>query len=118
MTGVVVAGDGSGGVEEAALEGVGGGGGVAGQPAAQRGAEGLGQDGEHDVEVDVEVTAADSASALKAWMISARRCSMVIRRAYDWMTCAGRDGGSSLVIMTVGCVVAQAGDDELADGPG
>jgi hypothetical protein len=32
----------------------GGGRAVAGQPTAQRGADGVGQDGEHDVEVDVE----------------------------------------------------------------
>jgi hypothetical protein len=37
-----------------ALEGVGGGGVVAGQAAAQGGAEGVGEDGEDDVEVDVE----------------------------------------------------------------
>ena len=46
--------DDAAGVQEAALEGVGGGGVVAGQAAAQRGAEGVGQDGQDDVEVDVE----------------------------------------------------------------
>jgi hypothetical protein len=43
------------GVQEPALQGVWGGGGVAGQPAAERGADGVGEYGEHDVEVDVEV---------------------------------------------------------------
>jgi hypothetical protein len=36
------------------LQGVGGGGGVAGQAATHRGADGVGQRGQHDVEVDVE----------------------------------------------------------------
>ncbi len=46
------------GLEEAALEGVGGDGGVAGQPGTEGGQQGLGQDGEDDVGVDVEVDGA------------------------------------------------------------
>jgi hypothetical protein len=41
-------------VDRTALEGVGGGSRVAGQAAAQRGAEGVREHAEHDVEVDVE----------------------------------------------------------------
>ena len=44
----------------------------------------------------------DTASAQNAWMISARRCPMVIRRAY-WATSALVLIWSSLVMMTVGC---------------
>ena len=54
---------------------------VAGQAEPEGGGEGLGQDAQDDVEADVEVEAEDRASAQNAWMISARRCSMVIRRA-------------------------------------
>jgi hypothetical protein len=42
------------GIEEPPLEGVGGGRAVSGQAAAQSGADGVGQDGQRDVEVDVE----------------------------------------------------------------
>lgn len=48
--------DGSGGFEEAPLDGVGCGGSVAeAEPVPERGEEGLGQDAQDDVEVDVEV---------------------------------------------------------------
>ena len=46
--------DDAAGVQEPPLEGVGSGRGVAGQAAAQRGADGVGQDRQHDVEVDIE----------------------------------------------------------------
>jgi hypothetical protein len=45
--------DDAAGVQEPALECVGGGCGVAGQAAAQRGADGAGQDRQGDIEVDV-----------------------------------------------------------------
>ena len=40
--------------EKPALDCVGGGGMISGQPGAQRGEQCLGQDGEHDVQIDVE----------------------------------------------------------------
>ena len=93
-------------VSKAPLEGVGGGGGVAGsEPVPERGEQGLGQDAQHDVEVDVELTVEDRASAQNAWMISARRCSMVIRPY--WATSALVLIWSSLVMMTGGPLAAQ-----------
>ena len=59
----------------------------------------------------------DRASARKARMISASRCSMVMRRAYWVMSGAG--GG--LVVVgddDGGLVAAQPDDDQLADGAG
>lgn len=53
--GVALVEDEPAGVEEAPLEGVGGGGGVAGAEAsAERGADRSGEHGEHNIEVDVE----------------------------------------------------------------
>jgi hypothetical protein len=46
--------DDAAGIEEPPLEGVGGGRAVSGQAAAQPGADSVGQDGQRDVEVDVE----------------------------------------------------------------
>jgi hypothetical protein len=50
----------------------------------------------------LRLTVEDSASAQNARMISASRCSMVIRRAY-WPTSARVLIWPSLVMMTVGC---------------
>jgi hypothetical protein len=47
-----------GGIQEPALDGVGGGGVASGEAGAERGEKGLGEHGEHDVEVDVEVDGA------------------------------------------------------------
>ena len=59
MIGVAGRDDLAGGFQEAALDRVGGGGGVAGaEPGAERGEDGLGEHAEHDVEVDVEVDGA------------------------------------------------------------
>src|SRR6266516_3389209 len=52
---VLGGGDLAGGFEEAPLDGVGSDACVSGEPGAQRGEEGLGEEGEHHVEVDVEV---------------------------------------------------------------
>ena len=65
----------------------------------------------------LRLTVEDRASAQNAPMISASRCSMVIRRAY-WLISARVLIWSSLVMMTVGRVSAQSGDDSLADGAG
>src|ERR1022692_2451384 len=63
----------------------------------------------------LRLTVGDSASVQNAWMISARRCPVVMRRAY-WpvsalggdVTVAGDDHGRR--------VASRAGDDQLADG--
>ena len=74
--------------------------GVAGQPGAERSGQGLGQDGEHDVEVDVEVDRAGQRVGA-ARIISASRCSMVIRRAC-WRMRLRVVVSRSLVMITVG----------------
>ena len=93
--------DDAAGVQEPALEGVGGGRVVAGQATAQRGADGVGQDRERDVEVDVERDGAgDRVQAEGLDGFGEARCSMFIRRAQVWMTWrAGR--ASQLVISSV-----------------
>ena len=55
---------------------------VAGQAEPEGGEQGLGQDAQDTLRSTLRLTAEERASAQNAWMISARRCSMVIRRAY------------------------------------
>src|SRR6266542_3062087 len=104
-------------LEEAALEGVGGGGGVAGQPRAQGGQQGLGQHGEHDVEVDVEVDGAGERVGVKGAddlgqaLFDGHAAGVVADQGLEaGLVVVGDDDG--------GGVVAQAGDDELAEGAG
>ena len=70
------------GVEEAALEGVEYGVGVvAGQPQPEGGEQGLGQDAQDDVEIDVGVDGGGQGVGAERLDDLASRCSMVIRRA-------------------------------------
>ena len=79
--GVAVVDDRAWGFQEAALEGVGSGGGVAGQPGAQGGQQAWASTASMTSRSTLRLTVLDRASAQKARMISARRCSMVMRRA-------------------------------------
>jgi hypothetical protein len=78
-------GDGAGAVEEAPLDGVGGGCGVAGAEAgAERGERAWARTQSMMPRSTLRLTVEDGASAQKERMISASRCSMVFRRAY-WL---------------------------------
>src|SRR6266540_3554033 len=115
--GVAVVDDGARGFQEAALQGVGGGGVVAGQSGAEGGQQGLGQHGEHDVEVDVEVDGAGQG-------VGAEGADDLGQALFDGHA-AGvlGDQGLEAGVAVVGDddrgrLVAQPGDDELADGAG
>jgi len=84
--------------QEVSLQGVGGGGVVAGQAAAQRRADGTGQDGQGDVEVDVERHRG--------------RCAQAGQLAEEAATIAARLGETALQLnaqATLGWALAEAG---------
>ena len=101
-------------VEEASLEGVGCGGGVAGaEPGAECREEGLGQDAQDDVEVDVEVdgagegVGAECLDDLGEALLDGHPPGVLLDQGFglDVVVVGDDDGGR---------LAAQAGDDELA----
>src|SRR5664280_2099765 len=110
-------GDRAGGFQEAALQHVGGDGGVAGQPRAERGDECVGEYAEHDVEVDVEVdgggqgVGVEGLDDLGEALFDGHASGVVLDQGLGGeVVVVGDDDG--------GRVAAESGDDELAHGFG
>jgi hypothetical protein len=90
---------------------VSGGGGVAGQPPAEGGADGVGENGEYDVEVDVEGNGAgesvlaERADGFGESLFDVHASGVGLDHVLDrWGAVVTQDGG---------VVVAEAGDGEL-----
>src|SRR6266508_2153299 len=95
---------GAGAVEEAALDGVGGSDGVAGPRRVRKVASRVWARTQSMMSRStLRLTVLDRASAQKERMISARRCSIVMRRAY-WLISFLRPAWCSLGVMTVGAL--------------
>src|ERR1039457_691144 len=108
----------AGGVQEPALEGVGGGlAVVAGQAQPEGGGEGLGQDAQDHVQVDVEVdgggqcVGAERLDDLGEALLDGHPAGVLLdqRLGGDGLVVGDDDGGG---------LASQAGDDQLADGAG
>src|SRR5262249_62331225 len=105
------------GGQETALQGVGGGVVVAGEAAAQRGADGVGEHGQGDIEVDVEWDGAaervdvEGADGLGEALFDGHAAGV----AFDDLF---RASGAVVGDDDGGAVAAEAAHDELADGAG
>src|SRR5215468_9756612 len=104
-------------MQETPLQSVRGGGGVAGQATTQPGADGAGEDGQHDVEVNVEGHGAgqgvevEAADGFGEALLDVHPAGIALDERFDRLVVVVGDQDGGLV-------VAQSTDDQLPDGAG